>query len=88
MGERVGTLVRGLNRENVLDPTFERERKQIFSKLGYLNNESKGKEGSEKPEFLERNVHLGVLPRNRADNTNSSSSSSQFFTSKIDKQLR
>ena len=64
MGERIGTLIRDLDRSDstssskLVDPSFERERLRVLTIL----NLAKEREQDKK---LSLSSHLGFLPRNR-----------------------
>ena len=66
MGERIGTLVRNLDRTDqqsnsgTIDLSFEKERRRVLSLL-HLVQEKK------EDQNLEVSSHLGFLPRHRMD---------------------
>ena len=64
MGERIGTLVRDLDRSDstssskIIDPSFEKERIRVLSILNLATEREKNKS-------LDVSPHLGFLPRHR-----------------------
>ena len=66
MGERIGTLVRNLDRSDashggkLMDLSFEKERRRVLSMLDLAEEKKEDKS-------LEVSSHLGFLPRHRMD---------------------